>query len=118
MVEGTWHAVSGELGGQPFPDAVVKTIQLTVKDGHYTVLVGEQEDEGTVVFVPDTTPRALDITGVAGPNAGKTIPAIYEVSGESLRICYNLGGPERTTTFTTAAGTQQFLVTYARGEMP
>src|SRR4051794_40819519 len=34
----------------------------------------------------------MDITGTSGPNKGKTILAIYEQKGDTLRICYDLSG--------------------------
>ena len=114
MMEGTWLPVEGELGGQRFPDEVLKTIKLTMSDGKYTVKVGEQIDKGTVKLEPTTKPKAMDITGTEGPNKGKTFLAIYELTGDTLRICYDLAGKKRPTEFKTAKDTQQFLVSYKR----
>lgn len=113
-LDGSWLPVKAELGGQPFPAAVLATMKLVLAGDRYTVFVGEAKDEGIVTRLPDTVPAALDITGVEGPNAGRTIPAIYHARGDTLEVCYNLGGPERPASFATAAGTQQFLVTYSR----
>jgi uncharacterized protein (TIGR03067 family) len=113
-LDGSWLPVKAELGGQPFPAPVLATMKLVLAGDRYTVFVGKAKDEGTVTHVPDTVPAALDITGVEGPNAGRTIPAIYQARGDTLEVCYNLGGPERPATFATASGTQQFLVTYCR----
>jgi uncharacterized protein (TIGR03067 family) len=56
----------------------------------------------------------MDITGTDGPNKGKTILAIYERDGDTLRVCYDLSGKSRPTEFKTETGTQLFLVTYKR----
>ena len=40
-------------------------------------------------------PRAMDIVGTKGPNQGKTIPAIYEFTDTTLRVCYDLSGKAR-----------------------
>lgn len=114
MIDGTWLPVEAELGGQKFPDEILKTLKLTMSDGNYTVNVGEKIDKGTVQFEPTTMPKAMDITGTEGPNKGKTIPAIYELTGDTLRICYDLAGKERPTEFKTVKDTQQFLVSYKR----
>jgi len=58
----------------------------------------------------------MTITDTAGPNQGKTFPAIYELKGDTLRICYDLSGAKRPTEFKTVAGTQLYLVTYTRVE--
>jgi uncharacterized protein (TIGR03067 family) len=113
-LEGTWKAKTAELGGKAFPDEVRKSIQLVVKDDRYTVTVGKKIDRGTVKVNRKAKPKELDITGTEGPNKGKTILAIYERDGDTLRVCYDLGGKGRPTEFKTRTGTQLFLVTYKR----
>ena len=113
-VQGTWLASAAELGGKPFPEEVRKSIKLTLKDGKYTVTVGKNPDQGTVKLDSSAKPKALDISGTEGPNKGKTFLAIYELDGDTLKICYDLSGKARPTEFKTAEGTQQFLVTYKR----
>ncbi len=63
-------------------------------------------------------PKALDITGTEGPNKGKTILAIYELDGDTFRVCYDLSGKSRPTEFKTKAETQLFLVSYKRDNRP
>jgi uncharacterized protein (TIGR03067 family) len=113
-LQGTWQPSSAELAGKPFPDDVRKTIKLVVKGDKYTVTVGKLVDEGTVKLNPSAKPKAMDITGTEGPNKGKTMLAIYERNGDTLRVCYDLSGKKRPTEFKTEAGTQLFLVEYQR----
>ena len=113
-MQGSWQPVSAELAGKPFPDEVLKTMKLVLADGKYTVTVGGQTDEGTVKLDPAKEPRAMDIVGTKGPNQGKTIPAIYELTDTTLRICYDLSGKARPKEFKTKAETQLFLVEYKR----
>ena len=114
ILDGTWLPVEAELGGQKFPDEILKTLKLTMSDGKYTVNVGERVDKGTIQLDPTAKPKAIDIIGTEGPNKGKTILAIYELTGDTLRICYDLAGQKRPTEFKTVKDTQQFLVTYKR----
>ena len=113
-LQGTWLPSAAEFGGKMFPDEVRKTIKLVVKDGKYTVTVGKQADQGTVKLNPAAKPKEMDITGTDGPNKGKTILAVYERAGDTLRVCYDVSGRGRPTEFKTQAGTQLFLVTYKR----
>ena len=113
-IQGTWLPSMAELGGKMFPDEVRKTIKLVVKDGKYTVTAGKKVDQGTVKLNPAAKPKELDITGTDGPNKGKTILAIYERNGDTLRVCYDLSRKGRPTEFKTREGTQLFLVTYKR----
>jgi uncharacterized protein (TIGR03067 family) len=112
--EGTWLPETAEFAGKPFPDEVRKTMKLVVKDDKYTVTVGDKVDQGTVKLDAKAKPKAMDITGTDGPNKGKTFLAIYERDGDTLKVCYDLGGKARPTEFKTKEGTQLFLVTYKR----
>lgn len=113
-LQGTWLPATAELAGTMFPDEVRKTMKLVIQDGKYTVTVGDVVDQGTTKVNPAAKPNELDITGTNGPNAGKTILAIYELDGDTLRVCYDLSGKGRPTELKTAEGTQLFLVTYER----
>jgi uncharacterized protein (TIGR03067 family) len=113
-IQGTWLPTAAELGGGKFPDEVRKTITLSIKGDKYTVTVGKKVDKGTVKMNASAKPKTLDITGTEGPNKGRTILAIYELNGDTLRVCYDLSGKGRPKKFETRAGTQLFLVTYKR----
>jgi uncharacterized protein (TIGR03067 family) len=116
MMEGEWTPTKGEFGGKPFPDEILKSIKLVLKGDTYTVGAGDQTDRGTVKLDASKTPKTMDITGTEGPNKGKSFPAIYELSGDTLKVCYNLGGSDRPAEFKTKEGTQLFLVTYKRSK--
>ncbi len=113
-VQGNWKPVKAELGGQPMPDAVLKTISLKLDSGKYEVFVEQHPDRGTYTVDSTTKPRSMSVTGTEGPNIGKTFPAIYELKGDTMRICYDLSGAKRPTEFKTVAGTKLYLVTYNR----
>jgi uncharacterized protein (TIGR03067 family) len=113
-MQGTWKPVTAELAGKPFPDEVLKTMKLVLTDGKYSFTLGEQLDEGTVKLDPAKTPRAMDIVGTKGPNQGRTILAIYELTDTTLKVCYDLSGKAHPKEFKTQADTQLFLVEYKR----
>ena len=113
-VQGNWKPVKAELAGQPMTDAVLKSISLKLDNGKYEVFVGDKPDRGTYTVDSASKPKGMTITGTEGPNIGKTFPAIYELNGDTLRICYDLSGAKRPTEFKSVAGTQLYLVTYDR----
>ena len=113
-LEGTWIPASGELGGDPFPKAVLQKMKLTLSGNKYVVMVGDTKDAGTVKVDPGKKPKTIDITGTEGPNKGKVIQAIYEKTGDTLRVCYELQGKNRPSEFSTERGTTRFLVTYKK----
>ena len=115
-IDGTWRATEAELGGVEFAEDATESIQLVVVAGTYTVTVGDATDKGRIKLDPLMEPKWLEITGTSGPNTGRTIYAIYEKSGDRMRICYDLSGKARPGEFRTAKGTKLFLVSYEREE--
>ena len=113
-VQGSWTPAKAELGGQPMADAVLKSISLKLTNGKYEVSVGGQPDKGTYTLDSTSKPKSMTITGTEGPNHGKTFPAIYELKGDTLRICYDLSGSKQPAEFKSVAGTRLYLVTYKR----
>jgi len=113
-MQGTWRPAAAELAGSKFPEEVRKSITLVVEGDRYMVTAGATADKGTIKLDPSAKPKALDITGTDGPNKGKTFLAIYELDGDTLRICYDLSGKSRPAEFKTKPETQLFLVTYQR----
>lgn len=113
-LEGTWLPAEAMFGGRNWPDEERKAIKLVIADGKYTVTVHGQDDKGTLKLDTKAKPAAMDIVGTDGPNKGKTFPAIYELSGDTLKICYALDGKERPGTFESKPDTRLFLVTYKR----
>jgi uncharacterized protein (TIGR03067 family) len=112
MIEAAWIPVVAELGGKPLPEEFLKDTKLVLTDGRYAY----RNDQGTYKLMPAEKPKAIDITGEEGPNQGKTLLAIYELTGDTLRICYDLEGKTRPSEFATKAGTQQLLISYKRAK--
>ena len=114
LLQGTWLPTAAELNEKPFDEATLKTMKLVIEGDKYTVTVGKSIDKGTIKIDPAAKPKTMNIVGTEGPNKGKTILAIYELTGDTLRICYDLAGKKRPTEFKTVKDTQQFLVSYKR----
>ena len=113
-LQGNWKPAKAELAGQSMPEAVVSSISLKLDNGKYEVFVGTKPDRGTYTLDSVAKPKRMTITGTAGPNNGKTFPAIYELKNDTLRVCYDLSGAEHPAEFKSTAGTQLYLVTYNR----
>src|SRR6266702_2678036 len=105
MLDGRWKATYAELGGSVLTGDIVSAIELQLEAGRYTV----GNDNGTCSINMDRSPHEMDITGTEGPNAGRTIPAIFVASADELVVCYDLSGTERPKTFATRPGTREFL---------
>ena len=104
--------IRAELSGAPAPSEMAEQTTLQLANGEYLIRFGGQiTDQGTfeVGLVADT----IVLHGRSGPNAGRTIPCLFQIRGDLLRICYGLNGVAPTT-FATAAGDDRYLATYRR----
>lgn len=103
------------MAGTPFPPEVTNAITLTVKGETYEVSVGGEIDKGTCKVDTSTTPPRMTITSTEGPNADKTMLAIFDYpADDQMRVCYNLKGTDFPTTFESTLENAQFLATYKK----
>jgi len=107
---GEWTPVSAALGGADFPVANFGGATLKLTANTYELA----SDKGTYALVTTDPPAKMDIRGTEGPNAGRSIPAIYALSADTLTICYQLGEGERPGEFASPAGSRVLLVRYTR----
>lgn len=113
-LEGLWQPLYAELDGEEAPQEVLQKTEVELKDGQYTVRFGgAASDHGTFSVEAGKLRSDLTLQGTEGHNAGRTIPCIFKFIDDTLMICYGLGG-ERPKSFSTTAGSQRYLVTYAR----
>ena len=113
-VQGVWQPVKAELGGAKLPEALISKWRLELRDGKYTLTGAESPDSGNYKVDDSTKPRSMDVIGGDGPNKGKHFPCIYELTDDTMRICYDLSGAERPKDFMTEKGSKLYLVTYKR----
>lgn len=109
---GTWKVDAATLNGDD-AKAALKDAVLTIEEGKYKLRLGNT-DAGTLAIEPGKTPKQMTITGTDGPNKGKTFPAIYEIDGDTLKICYALQAKESPKEFRSTAENKTLLVTYKR----
>lgn len=105
-----------ELDGEAAPELVVTKTELTfVGDAYEVRFAGEVVDRGTFEIRGGTPIATIILHGNEGPNRGRTIPCIYQLVGDRMRICYGLAGVTPAG-FTAAAGEERYLATYRRKE--
>lgn len=111
ILDGTWLPENAELAGRRIP---MPPTRFVISGANYVVVSAESRDTGVLIFAADGLEVALDIVGTAGPNAGRTIPAIWRVEDDVLELCYDIGGGERPMNFSTARDGARLLVRYRR----
>src|SRR3954464_9397223 len=90
-IEGTWEMIRAEQQGEDSPELIALGVELEIHGGSYLVrFAGQVADRGTFTEDPACDPKVLMLFGAEGPNAGRTIPCIYQLAGNRLRVCYGL----------------------------
>jgi uncharacterized protein (TIGR03067 family) len=113
-VTGKWKIIEAEFGGKQLPAIEFEQLVLELDETSYQLIEQKVIDSGVIEMVEDSSPAALSITGVFGPNKGKTFHCIYKLEGDEMIMCYNLGGGSRPTAFETLNNSLLYLVRYKR----
>jgi uncharacterized protein (TIGR03067 family) len=113
-MEGKWMIEKAEANGEQIDQESLKDITVTIKGDHFELLVKDTKDAGTIKLDETQKPKTMDATDTEGDDVGKVTKAIYEVSGDTLRVCYAMDGGERPKEFATKPESHLLLVTYKR----
>lgn len=109
-IQGTWAPTELVAKGQAVPADDLGRVKLAIKGKEYTVQFGDGEDSGTFEIVESAQPKQMNVV----TRNGDQIPAIYEVSGDTMRVCYATGGESRPTEFKSTEGSNRVMAVYKR----
>jgi uncharacterized protein (TIGR03067 family) len=117
LLEGDWAPTKWTLAGSTTPPPDMAKMKLILKDGQYVFVEGPSVDSGSFTLKADKEPKEMDIVGVKGPNAGRTIPSIYRIKKDQLTICYGLDG-HRPSSFDSPKKSMILLIVFSRTTTP
>jgi uncharacterized protein (TIGR03067 family) len=101
--QGSWRIESLEFDEQQVPADALKDARLTFKGDTFSTKNG---DAGTIKLAPDKKPKEIDITLTEGRGKGNTLRGIYEIEGDTYKLCASsMPGKERPKEFTAKKGT-------------
>jgi uncharacterized protein (TIGR03067 family) len=114
-MKGTWKAVGGEEGGKPVTEEQARKFKLVVDGDRYTYTVEDgSEEQGTIKLDPGQKPKAMDVMIQSGDDKGKSQHGIYEVEGDTLKLCFAPPGEERPKEFATKEGSMTTVLIFKR----
>ncbi len=106
--QGSWTAIAIEENGEALPAEQIKRAQEKITftgDKYVQTAGGKIVEAGTQKLDPTKKPKTMDISVTDGDEKGKTQLAIYEIEGETLKICAGRhGSTERPKEFSTKSG--------------
>ena len=108
-LEGTWLVVESERNGQKQPEEQTKKLKMIFNKDRYIIQVDENTKEATFTIDPTKKPKTIDVVPLDGEDKGKTIPGIYMLDGDKLKLCFADKTPDRPKEFTGKADSKAIL---------
>jgi uncharacterized protein (TIGR03067 family) len=113
--QGAWTFESVEAGGKQQPADEFKGMTITFEGDKFTVKKDvEVLMAGTQKLDPSKSPKTIDVTVAEGLSKGALMLGIYEISGDTLKVCFDPEGKKRPTEFKSASGSQAFVAVHKR----
>jgi uncharacterized protein (TIGR03067 family) len=115
-LEGTWAPIAASVSGKELIVSELR-VKYLVLDGHdYNIVDRSNQvvDRGEYLVNDSARPWTIDIVGHDGPNAGRSMLAIFELAGDRLTVCYNLEGASRPAGLQADSGQMLLSITYER----
>ncbi len=109
-VQGEWSVAEVVMNGEKIPAETLSGAKLKIKANEYNLDADIGASRGTLKFRDQDTPKSMDVT----TDDGTEVPAIYELSGDTLKICYALNGAPRPKEFKSASGSDHIFTIYKR----
>ncbi len=108
-LEGVWRFATVAVNGTEHPAPPFDTNKLIIaKGGRYVIVQGPRVTHGVIQLDPTASPKHYDVTVTGGRARGLVTRGVYELDGETYRICLPLDGKTRPATVRSQPGTVFF----------
>lgn len=105
-IQGTWVVESAERNGKPETDIKGEKL-IFMKDGKAVMTTKGKEEKATYKIDPSKKPKTIEFTP---EREEKPALGIYELTGDSLKVCVMRPGGERPTDFSSKAPGRVLIV--------
>jgi uncharacterized protein (TIGR03067 family) len=104
-MQGTWELVEAEAKNGKATADQIKGFKVVIKGDRITFNPDGENRSSTFKLDPSKSPNAIDLAPADGPAQGQTVPGIYELKGDTLKLCAdNEEGRDRPTEFAVRPG--------------
>jgi uncharacterized protein (TIGR03067 family) len=101
-LQGSWTIVSLEMEGKSIP---VSGAKIVIEGSRFTTTGMGAPYKGTMEINTSVTPKTIDMKFDEGPEKGNSSLGIYELDGDTWRLCLTTRGNERPKKFAAEPGT-------------
>src|SRR5215831_11770869 len=116
-LQGSWTITAMEVDGQEMTAEMLAETRVTIKSNRFTSIGMGAAYEGILKLNVKTSPRQFDLKFDAGPEKGNTNLGIYELNGDTWRICLATRGRVRPPNFVSTPGSGFAVETLTRGNV-
>jgi len=113
-LQGAWAVTALEVDGAALPDAMLAAAEIRLEGTRFTSLGMGAPYAGALSLATDSAPKRFTLTFAEGPEAGRANRGIYELDGETWRICLDMTGGPAPEAFATSPGSGRALQTLKR----
>jgi uncharacterized protein (TIGR03067 family) len=115
-LQGTWKVTASESKGEKVSAEELKALFLIFKGDAILIREGDKTEENfSYLLDPLKKTKEIDLTLKVGPQKGRVDRGIYEIDGDTLRICIQSDkDANRPREFRSRAGSDLWLVTLQR----
>jgi len=108
LIQGDWVPTEFVINGSGLDADALASIKLNVKGNGYSVESSNGPGTGTFKLNTTSNPKTMDVT----TSEGEELKAIYEVSADTMKVCYAINGASRPTAFKSAESSDTIFAIY------
>jgi uncharacterized protein (TIGR03067 family) len=114
LLQGTWTITALEADGVAVPEAMLGAARIVIEGSRFTSSGMGEVYQGTLRLDNTGSPARIDMEFDAGPEKGNTNLGIYQMDGDSWRLCLATRGTVRPASFVSTPGSGFALETLVR----
>lgn len=112
-LEGEWEMVAGVFNGVAMKQDMVKWVRRVTRGNITTVVAGPQVMlKADFILDQSKEPHTIDYNNLEGPNTGKPQSGIFDLRGDTLRICMAAPAGKRPDVFSSKSGDGRSFTTW------
>jgi uncharacterized protein (TIGR03067 family) len=116
LLQGSWTITALEVNGEQMGEEMLRGARIVVKGNRFISTGMGAIYEGQIELDASASPRQLDMKFDAGPEKGNTNLCIYELEGDTWKLCIATHGTVRPDKFASTKGCGFAVETLIRGE--
>jgi uncharacterized protein (TIGR03067 family) len=109
-MQGDWRVVEFVMNGQKATPDMMAGAKLKIKANEYFFDSDSGSSHGTLKLGGGGSPKSMDVI----TDDGSELPAIYDISGDTLKVCYATDGASRPKEFKSSVDSDTVFATYKR----